>query len=88
MQRYCLFILQPLDLITVPLDAFADEDENLAVGGTAFVFGDEMELVQQFFVDADGQAFNGQCDHLKTNILCVHFRRDMWYNIEIDIKCI
>lgn len=44
-------------LLFVSLDAVADEDENLTVDGTSFVVGDDVEFMQHFRVDSDGDAF-------------------------------
>lgn len=44
-------------LLFVSLDAVTDEDENLTVGGTPLIIGDDVELMQHFLVDSDGDAF-------------------------------
>lgn len=44
-------------LLFVSLDAVADEDENLTVGGTSFIVSNDVELMQHFRVNSDGDAF-------------------------------
>lgn len=39
-------------LFLVLLDAVADKDKNLAVGGAAFVVGDGVQLIQHLLIDS------------------------------------
>lgn len=39
-------------LFLVLLDAVADENKNLAVGGAAFVVGDGVQLIQHLLIDS------------------------------------
>ena len=39
-------------LFLVLLDAIANEDKNLAVGGAAFVVGDGVQLIQHLLIDS------------------------------------
>lgn len=54
---HCAVLTDFSVLLFVSLDAVADEDENLTVGGTPLIIGDDVELMQHFRVDADGDAF-------------------------------
>ena len=43
----------------VLLDAPADEDQDLAVGGPSFIVRHDVELVQELRLDPDGKTFRG-----------------------------
>ena len=47
-------------LFLVLLDAVADENKNLAVGGTSLIVGNGVQLIQHLFINADRQAL---CSH-------------------------
>ena len=43
----------------VLLDAVADENKNLAIGGTSLIVGNGVQLIQHLFINADRQALCG-----------------------------
>lgn len=46
-------------LFLVLLDAVADENKNLAIGGTSLIVGNGVQLIQHLFINADRQALCG-----------------------------
>ena len=68
-------------LCFVLFNTFADQDKDLAVGGAPLIIGDNMQLIQHFFIYADRKTLNCHIN-LKTNILCIYFKTTVCYNVE------
>lgn len=49
---HCAILTDFIVLFFVSLNTVADEDENLTVGRTSLIIGDDMELMQQFLADS------------------------------------